>query len=96
MTMDRKLLTAMLASRTEITADGATFAVEGAHVSLLLRTGSGGHVPLQKVSQIELGDDFATITADSADICLPYESLVGLKVEDPKGKSPAKRTGFLA
>ena len=94
--MDRKLLTAILASRAELTRAGGTFSTESAHVSLLLRAGSGGHVPVQRVSQIELSEDFATITADNADLCLPYAVIVGLKVEDPKGKSPAKRTGFLA
>ena len=93
--MDRSLLTAMLASREELTAEGLTYTVgEGAHVALLLRSASGSHVPVHRVSALSLAEDFLTVTAEGADLCLPYGAVLGLKVEGAKGKAVPMRTGF--
>ncbi len=93
--MDRELLTIMLASREELSAEGTTFSVnDGATCELLIASRAGGPAPLPKISSLSLEEAFVVAVGEEGTYCLPYELVCGIKLRNSKAEAKAGRTGF--
>ncbi|MEE2785748.1 MAG: hypothetical protein VX589_00315 [Myxococcota bacterium] len=94
--MQRDRLVSMLDAFDGISSKGDEYTMTDAiSLTVLTQAGQGSAPPVDKVKSMRLGDAFVLLSCGETTYALPYENLMGLKVNSREQKTVA-RTGFQA